>query len=289
VGALAVVLARLDVSLFDDVVTEPPAPSGPTVRVRMVLAYDGAGFHGFAPQPGGVRTVAGVLADVLERVLRLAAPPAITCAGRTDVGVHAWGQVAHVDLPATAAITSPGGRADLHRRLVRLLAPEVVVRSLETAPAGWDARRSALARSYRYTVLNRPLPDPFRHGQVWLIEPPLDVRAMQLACDPLIGEHDFSSFCRKAAADGPPDALVRRVLAADWRDLAEGELRFEISANAFCQQMVRSVVGTLVEVGLGKRRAGEIAAVLRARDRSSAGAVAPPEGLCLWEVTYPPS
>jgi tRNA pseudouridine38-40 synthase len=258
----------------------------------MEVAYDGGGFHGFAAQPGEVRTVAGALAGALERVLRLPAPPALTCAGRTDAGVHAWGQVVHVDIPA-----SVGGVAnlvDLQRRLVKLLAPAVVVRSMSPAPPGWDARRSAIARHYRYTVCNRALPDPFLHGHVWLVDQPLDLRAMRLACDPLIGEHDFTSLCRKPAspmersAGSTGGGLVRRVIAADWLDLGEGLLRFDISATAFCQQMVRSAVGTLVDVGLGKRRAGEMAAILRARDRSAAGQVAPPVGLCLWEVTYPP-
>jgi tRNA pseudouridine38-40 synthase len=279
------------VTLFDAAESTPPAAlPGPLVRVRMEVAYDGGGFHGFAVQPGGVRTVAGVLSGAVERVLRLPAPPALTCAGRTDAGVHAWGQVVHVDLPAGS-----GASLDLdglHRRLVKLLAPAIVVRSMSLAPPGWDARRSALARHYRYTVCNRALPDPFRHGHVWLVVHPLDLRAMRLACDPLIGEHDFTSFCRKLSSVPPAiDAgpgLVRRVLGADWHDLGDGLLRFDISATAFCQQMVRSVVGTLVDVGLGKRRAGDMAATFRARDRAAAGQVAPPVGLCLWEVTYPP-
>ena len=303
-------------TLFD----ESPSPSGapealadagvPFLRVRMTVAYDGSDFHGFAPQPGGVLTVGGALSAVLERVLRLPGPPPLTCAGRTDAGVHAWGQVVHVDLPATATASGPGPAgtpggppsapggpagvgaldlADLQRRLVKLLAPSVVVRAISLAPPGWDARHSALARHYRYTVLNRPLPDPFAHGRVWHVERPLDLRAMQLACDPLIGEHDFSSFCRKApaGADGEEGSLVRRVLDAGWVDLGDGFLRFDISASSFCQQMVRAITGTLVDVGLGRRRAGELSAILRAGDRSTAGAVAPPDGLCLWEVTYP--
>jgi tRNA pseudouridine38-40 synthase len=252
----------------------------------MTLAYDGSAFRGFAAQPGAT-TVAGALAAALERVLRLPGPPAIGCAGRTDAGVHAWAQIVHVDLP-----NGPDGvdLADLQRRLVKLLAPAIVVRSVGEAPGGWDARRSALWRRYRYTVLNRDLPDPFLHGRVWLVTRPLDLRAMQLGCDPLIGEHDFSSFCRTPPADtgGEPASLVRRVFDAGWHDVGDGLLRFEIRANAFCHQMVRSLVGTLVEVGLGKRRAGDMRAALRACDRAAAGTVAPPEGLCLWEVGYPP-
>jgi tRNA pseudouridine38-40 synthase len=252
------------------------------VRVRMTVAYDGSGFHGFAPQPGGIRTVGGVIAGALERVLRLPGPPALICAGRTDAGVHAWGQVAHVDLPAEGR-AGPLDLGDLHRRLIKLLAPAVVVREIGVAPPGWDARRSARSRSYRYQVLNRRVPDPFLHGRVWLVETPIDLPSMRLACDPLIGEHDFASFCRKDK-DG---SLVRRVLDAGWVDLGDGLLRFDVTATSFCQQMVRAIVGTLVDVGIGRRRAGEVAGILRAADRSAAGSVAPPNGLCLWEVCYP--
>jgi tRNA pseudouridine38-40 synthase len=284
------------VTLFDEASSGPVTATTRTagsVRLRLTVAYDGTNFHGFAVQAGGVRTVAGELIGVLERVLRLPEPPVLTCAGRTDAGVHAWGQVVHVDLPVAVGSTAKAsldeaGLVDLQRRLVKLLGPEVVVRSISAAPAGWDARHSALARHYRYTVLNRPLPDPFLHGRVWHVAPPLDVRAMQLACDPLIGEHDFSSFCRKAppGADGEDGSLVRRVLDAGWCDEGDGILRFDITATSFCQQMVRSITGTLVDIGLGKRKAGEVAAILLAADRAAAGAVAPAEGLCLWDVRY---
>jgi tRNA pseudouridine38-40 synthase len=235
--------------------------------------------------------VAGVLAGAIEKVLRLEAPLEMTCAGRTDAGVHAWDQWVHVDLPAEAIETddaagTPGAAVDpagLQRRLVKLLAPEIVVRSVDIAPDGWDARYSARSRTYRYSVLTTPVPDPFRAGFVWWVPGPLDLRAMQLACDPLIGSHDFASFCRR---QGDAD-LTRTVTAAGWEAAEPGLLRFEITANAFCQQMVRSVVGTLVDVGTGKRRAGEVLAILRAKDRAKAGTVAPPDGLVLWEVDYP--
>jgi tRNA pseudouridine38-40 synthase len=129
------------------------------------------------------------------------------------------------------------------------------------------------------------VPDPFVSGTAWHVEHPLDLRAMQLACDPLIGEHDFQSFCRQPSGH-EPGPLVRRVVSAGWVDLEDGRLRFDIESNAFCHQMVRALVGTLVEVGMGKRRAGEIAGILRAHSRSAAGQLAPPHGLCLWEVLY---
>lgn len=249
------------------------------MRVRLQVAYDGRGFHGFAAQAPGIRTVSGVLSSTLERVLRLPGPPQITCAGRTDAGVHAWDQWAHLDVPEDTPIDPD----DLRRRMVKLLAPEVVVRSAGVAPPGWDARRSALKRTYRYTLITAATPDPFRAGFTWWLPGSFDVRAMQLACDAVIGEHDFSSFCRRQ----PGRELVRTVRDASWDQLDDDTLRFEITADAFCQQMVRALVGTLVDVGLGRTKAGEVLGILRAKDRSAAGVVAPPDGLVLFAVTYP--
>jgi tRNA pseudouridine38-40 synthase len=164
------------------------------------------------------------------------------------------------------------------------LAPAIVVRRAGVVPAGFDARRSATGRRYRYTVLNRPVPDPFLAATSWHVARPLDRRAMQLACDPLYGEHDFSSFCRRPP--NPGGSLVRRVRDADWIDGDDGIVCFEIEASSFCQQMVRALVGTMVDIGLGKRRAGEMSGILRAGNRAAAGQLAPPHGLCLREVTY---
>jgi tRNA pseudouridine38-40 synthase len=239
----------------------------------MVVAYLGGGFRGFAAQPGQ-RTVAGALTGALERHLRHAVD--LTCAGRTDAGVHAWGQVVSFDARADAV------PAAMARAVNRALRPAVVARAAGVAPPVFDARRSATGRRYLYTVVNRPVPDPFTAATAWQVASPLDVRAMQLACDPLYGEHDFASFCRRG-----PGSRVRRVRHAEWTTLAGGLLRFEIEASSFCQQMVRSIVGTMVEVGAGRRKAGSMAGILAAGDRSAAGAPAPPHGLCLWEVSYP--
>jgi len=260
---------------------EPTAPPQPVFRVRMTVAYDGTGFRGFAAQPQqrGLKTVAGDLAAAIGKVL--GHPVELTCAGRTDAGVHAWGQVVSFD-----AHGSPGDvdLEGLRRSLNKMLGPAIAVRDAEVAAEGFDARRWATARSYRYTVLNRPEPDPFLARTAWHVESPLDLRAMQLACDPLIGEHDFSAFCRRPE---PEATLVRRVTDARWLDCGAGLLRFDVAANAFCHQMVRSVVGLLVSVGSGKRRAGDVAWILRSGDRANVGHPAPPHGLCLWEVTYP--
>lgn len=252
------------------------AGSGPALRVRLTLSYDGTGFHGFAAQPGQ-RTVAGELAGCLQRLV--GHPVSLTCAGRTDAGVHARGQVVHFEVrPAN----EDADLAGLARSLNRLLAPSIVVSAATVASPGFDARRSALARCYRYTVLNAPLPDPFLAATTWHVRDPLDVRAMQLATDPLLGEHDFSAFCRHRRGE----SLVRRVLDARWVVPGESLLRFDIEATSFCHQMVRSLVATLVEVGRGRRRAGDTGWILRSGERALAASPAPPHGLSLWEVRY---
>jgi tRNA pseudouridine38-40 synthase len=263
-----------------------PAPPGGvgsagTTRVRLTVAYDGTGFRGFAAQPGAVRTVASVLGEGVARVL--GHPARFVCGGRTDAGVHAWGQVVHFESPLPAGALD---LAALQRSLNKLLQPAVVVRAAEVAPEGFDARRSALVRRYRYSILNRELPDPFLASTSWHVEPPLDLQAMRAGADPLIGEHDFSSFCRRPPGAAVTDALVRRVNDTRWVTLGGGLLRFEIEASSFCQQMVRSLVGTLVEVGLGRKRVGDMMWILRSRDRAAAGPPAPPHGLCLWEIVY---
>jgi tRNA pseudouridine38-40 synthase len=269
------------VSLFElDEAASTPVPSGPVLRVRMTVAYIGTGYHGFAAQKSGVTTVAGTLGEAIRKVLGV--PVEITCAGRTDAGVHAWGQVVSFDAPADADLLA------LQRSLNKMLGPSIVVRSCEPGPDGFDARRWAVGRSYRYTVVNRPVPDPFLAPMAWHIEEPLDVRAMQLACDPLIGEHDFTSFCKKPPSStiGAPPSMVRRVRDARWTELGEDVLRFEIEASAFCHQMVRSVVGTMIAVGRGKKKAGDMAWIIRSQDRSLAASPAPAHGLVLWSVTY---
>jgi tRNA pseudouridine38-40 synthase len=255
---------------------ERPGPS--RVRVRMTIAYDGTGFHGFSENLG-VRTVGGDLARALETVLR--APVSLIVAGRTDRGVHAWGQVVSFDAPSADV-----DLAGLQRHLNSMLAPSIVVRAARFAAPTFNARRTALARRYRYTVMNRPVPDPFLAATTWHVAEPLELAALRLACDPIIGEHDFSSFCR--VPKRIPDAsLVRLVHDARWLDLGDGLLRFDIDATSFCQQMVRALVGTMVPMGAGRRRAGDMAAILRARSRVGSEKLAPARGLCLWEVVYP--
>ena len=255
-------------------------------RLRLLITYDGGEFRGFAPNPG-VRTVGGLLADALGR--RLGYPVQLTCAGRTDAGVHALGQVVSFD--AADEDASPERLGALREGLNRMCAPDVAVLSAERAPDGFDARFSALSRTYRYSIWNSAVPDVFRRRTCWHVPDPLDVPAMTDAATLLVGEHDFASFCSRATQviDGTERvaSTTRRVLDVRWRTPEPPLLLFDIEANSFCRQMVRSIVGTLVEVGRGRRPAADIDRIIAARDRAAAGPVAPPHGLCLRSVSYP--
>lgn len=264
-------------------------------RWRLLLGYDGAAFRGFAVQPE-VPTVAGALRQALQRTARLRQPPFITCAGRTDAGVHARGQVAHVDLPPIP-YDGPG----LARALNRQLTPEIVVRRAEEVGPDFDARRSATARSYRYLVWNAPAPDPLLATLSWHVADPLDLGSMQTASDVLLGSHDFRAFCRRPPGTDATQPMMRRVTRARWQidrgpeaaDANAGEgngagrlLRFEISASSFCHQMVRSLVASLVEVGRGRQTAAGLMERLRATSRERTPEPAPAHGLCLVSVDY---
>jgi tRNA pseudouridine38-40 synthase len=272
-------------------------------RARLIVAYDGSSFHGFAPNPD-VPTVASALTEALEKITQ--SEVQLVAAGRTDAGVHARGQVVSVDLPSRTKIES------LARKLNALCGPQIAVRDVQWAPASFHARFSAIWRHYRYTVLNSKMPDPFLATTAWHIHVPLELRAMQLASDAIMGERDFSAFCRKpadAAADDAdesiaadpgaapqrkarpakkPATMTRFVTQAAWK--REGEIvTFEVRANAFCHQMVRSLVGTFVDIGLGKRPPSDMMNLIRSGRRHDASQLAPPHGLCLWEVGYPSS
>jgi|TARA_B100001971_G_scaffold174563_1_gene167925 tRNA pseudouridine38-40 synthase len=250
------------------------------VRVRAEIAYDGAPFHGFAVNRD-VRTIAGDLEAVLTRVV--GSEVVVTCAGRTDRGVHAAGQVLSFDVPDDVDL------AKLRRSVNRLCAPSIVMSTLESAEDDFDARFNATGRTYRYRVLNRPFPDPLLSPTTWHVPEPLDVWAMNTACGDLIGEHDFTSFCRRRKNPLSESAkmMVRRIEAAEWSGPADDILVFEITASAFCHQMVRSIVGVLVPIGAGWLPVTGMSAVLAALDRQAAGKPAPPHGLSLWSVRYP--
>jgi tRNA pseudouridine38-40 synthase len=255
-----------------------------TVRLRIDLSYDGSAFSGWAAQPGR-RTVEDVVAAALGRVLRLPAPPKLTVAGRTDAGVHARGQVIHIDVPAVAwpgTADSPG-RATW--RLARVLPADVRVRAANPAPAGFDARFSALWRRYAYRVCDdQAAADPLRrHETLWSFRR-LDLTAMNEAARRCLGEHDFAAFCRRREGA----TTIRALRTLDWHRDDHGIAIATVVADAFCHNMVRSLVGALLAVGEGRKPPGWPAAVLAAAVRDPAVRVVPPHGLCLEEVGYPP-
>ncbi len=259
------------------------------VRLRLDIAYDGTDFAGWAAQDGH-RTVAGVLDEALSTVFRT--PVRVFGAGRTDSGVHASGQVAHLDVPADALAHAHPRRPregepeflPLVRRLGRFLPADVRVRDIGRAPAGFDARFSALRRHYAYRISLAPYgvePHLARFVTAW--PRALDVDAMAAASRDLLGLHDFAAFCRHR----PGATTIRDLQRLDWS--REGDLvTARVSADAFCWSMVRSLVGALLAVGEGRREPGWCATLLGAAARSSDFAAAPARGLTLIGVDYPP-
>jgi tRNA pseudouridine38-40 synthase len=245
------------------------------VRLRLDLAYDGAGFHGWARQPG-LRTVQGEVEAAIATVLRLDSPVTLTVAGRTDTGVHARGQVAHVDL---AEDLDP---AVLERRLRRVLADDLSVRAVAAAPDGFDARFSALERRYVYRLTDGA-PDPLVRSTVVAVNRPIDVPAMDEAAEHLIGEHDFAAFCKKR--DG---ATTIRTLLELSSNRIDGRIETTVRADAFCHSMVRALMGALVAVGEGRYEPEWAGEILAGAARDPRVRVMPAHGLTLEEVRYPP-
>lgn len=264
-------------------------------RFRLDIAYQGTDFNGWGRQPA-LRTVQGELEAALATILRRAGePPALTVAGRTDAGVHARGQVAHVDLSPeqTALLRKPHGKRPplaaqdaLARRLNGVLGPvsDVVVLRATEAPTGFDARFSALWRRYEYRVADRAsLRDPLqRHRTAW-VSADLDAHTMDVAAHGLLGLHDFASYCK--AREGA--TTIRTLLDFSWRRDDDGVLVGEVVADAFCHSMVRALVGACVEVGEGSLTPGDLVELRDARERTSAFKVMPARGLTLMEVGYP--
>jgi len=242
-------------------------------RVKLVLEYDGTDYVGWQVQPNGTSVQA-----VVERALGklLGTPTPVEAAGRTDAGVHALGQVvafsAQQALPMKAYVKGLSG----------LLPPDVAVVAAEEVPDGFDPRRHARGKRYRYRVCNRPVRSPLRRRTHWELFSTLDVLAMREATGHLLGRHDFSAF---RASDCAAKTAVREV----WRlDVVQGgdELAFVVEGSAFLKHMVRNLVGTLVEVGRGRRPPRWVAEVLASRDRGQAGPTAPAHGLVMEEVFY---
>ncbi len=245
------------------------------MRLRLDLSYDGTGFRGWATQPG-LRTVQGELEAALATILRLERAPQVTCAGRTDAGVHARGQVAHVDLDDVDA-------AQLARRLRRLLPRDISLRSLVVAPEGFDARFAALERRYVYRLCDAPEgPDPLTRGSVVAWSRPLDVDAMNAAATHLLGEHDFAAFCRRREG-----ATTIRTLLELRTERVGDVLETTVRADAFCHSMVRALMGALVAVGEERHEPAWAGEVLGAAVRDARVRVMPAHGLVLEEVVYP--
>jgi tRNA pseudouridine38-40 synthase len=254
-------------------------PDEMPARLRLDLSYDGAGFSGWARQPG-LRTVQATVEEAIARVLRLP-DVGLTVAGRTDAGVHARGQVAHVDIPTASLVELPVDR--LSRRLARILPDDLRVHRASLAPNGFDARFSALWRRYVYRIVDDPVAsDPLRRHLTLTWPRRLDELAMDAAARRLVGEHDFAAFCRRREGA----TTVRTLLELSVRRDGVG-LDAVVRADAFCHSMVRALVGALVAVGEGRRPVEWPAEVLVARTRDSGVRVLPAHGLTLEEVGYP--
>ncbi|MFL6062338.1 MAG: tRNA pseudouridine(38-40) synthase TruA [Marmoricola sp.] len=256
------------------------------MRLRLDLAYDGTGFSGWAKQPAH-RTVQGALEAALDTVLRTEGA-AVTVAGRTDAGVHARRQVAHVDLEEAVLLTAAARAEDspleaLRRRLNGVLDPDVRLHEVTEALPGFDARFSAVWRRYAYRIADDPsLVDPLQRHHVVAWNRPLDLEAMNQAAAHLVGFHDFAAFCKRREGA----TSIRTLQDLRWSRV-EGILVADVRADAFCHSMVRSLVGCLTAVGEGREAPEWAAEVLAGRVRPPSVTVAPPHGLTLEEVGYP--
>lgn len=246
-------------------------------RLRLGISYHGREFSGWAAQPN-LRTVQGTLQEWITRVLRLDTPPQLTCAGRTDAGVHARGQVAHLDLPDDFDPDL------LHRRLSRALPDDLVVTSVDVAPDGFDARFSAIWRRYTYRISDGTRqPDPLLRGHVVRVRDVLDIDAMNAAAPILLGYKDFAAFCKKR--EGATTIRTLTELRADRTP--DGLIEFSVMADAFCHSMVRSLMGAMTAIGSGTRDAAWLRRIVASDVRANDVTVMPAHGLCLEQVGYP--
>ncbi len=246
------------------------------MQLRFVVEYEGTSYQGWQVQPDGP-----TIQEILERALTTALrePVRVRGAGRTDAGVHAWGQV------VAAPVTRVPADLDRLRRSLNALTPDdVAIRDLALADDAFDPRRDASSRLYEYRILTTDAPSVFWRRWSWHFSRPLDVEAMRTAARALLGEHDFAAFCG-ADSSAADRTTIRRIITSEVQVEAP-LLVYRVEATAFLKHMVRNIVGTLVEVGLGDRQADDMPALLASRDRTRAGATAPAIGLVLREVRY---
>jgi tRNA pseudouridine38-40 synthase len=241
---------------------------------KLIIEYDGTNYHGWQRQTSH-RTIQGEIEAALLTMTRQKIT--VTGSGRTDAGVHALAQTA--SFRCETRLTPDNFQQGLNSLLDR----DIVIRACEPAPDGFHARFDAQRKTYQYRVLNRPLPPAIGRQYVWHIRRPLATAAMRRALPHIVGEHDFTSF---EGAGSPQGSSVRHIMAAELTETPDNHIRFDITANGFLKHMVRNIVGTLVEIGLGKRGPEKMGKILAARDRSLAGATAPPMGLFLVNVEY---
>jgi tRNA pseudouridine38-40 synthase len=245
--------------------------------VSVLLEYDGTNYVGWQVQPNGT-SIQSVLEAALAELC--GQPVRVTGSGRTDSGVHALGQVASFVTPVSRPLKA------FHLGLNTLLPYDIAVREAVLRPPSFDARRSARGKLYRYTVHNTPQRAPLTARSSWQVYPALDVAAMREGARHLLGTHDFAAY---RASNCAAKTTVRTLKRLDILGEPRGLLQLEVEATAFLKHMVRNLVGTLVEVGLGKRPPASVAQALASLDRNQAGRTAPPQGLCLVQVHYPES
>jgi tRNA pseudouridine38-40 synthase len=241
---------------------------------KLLIEYDGTAYHGWQRQAED-RTIQGAIESALKTMVK--EEIALIGSGRTDAGVHALGQVAN--FTCRAALPPQAFQAGLNS----LLDEDIVIRACEPADDHFHARYDVKTKTYRYQILNRPLPQAIGRLYAWHIRKPLDLDAMRQAGARIMGSHDFKAF---EGTGSPRSHTTRNVMRVEWLRKEPDCLCFEIEADGFLRYMVRNLVGTLVDVGLGKKSVDDFIAILQSRDRSQASATAPPQGLCLLSVTY---
>lgn len=242
--------------------------------IKLLIEYDGTNYLGWQVQPKG-STIQGVLEEKL-RILT-GEPVRLFGSGRTDSGAHAFGQVAHFRTRSHMDVQI------MQRALNSLLPPDILIHKMEEVDEDFHARKHSKSKVYEYRILNRNLRPIFDREYVWYIPQKLKFIEMKKATQSLLGEHDFSAF---RSVGSPTRTAVRKVIRAEWKKDRKGFIRFEIEANGFLKQMVRSIVGTLVEIGKGKLNSAEFAKIMESEDRRRAGPTAPAKGLFLKEVKY---